>query len=249
MNFGRPRSTTDLDNYTPHGDYENTAATSPRVLIGVSPERRGTPPPVSVELKTWSETVEKTIREMCESCERNRARNTAEAVRLLTYYNALVYTVIALNPIASIIYNTLGEAQSAVVLINISLFLVSVLSGWIKYAKFEERAFVHNSFAARFSSLKSNIERQLSLAPEERVQAGDYFEWVSENYDELNNSMPLLKGEQTCKEPTKKETKEEEKEKEKKKNLTENPLTAVNVSSYSDGKMQYEMRRLFHSGK
>lgn len=247
MNFGRPRSTTDLDNYTSHGDYENPAATSPRVLIGVSPERRGTPPPVSIEPKTWSETVEKTIREMCESCERNRARNTAEAVRLVNYYNVLVYTVIALNPIASIIYNTLGEAQSAVVLINISLFLVSVLSGWIKYAKFEERAFVHNSFAARFSSLKSNIERQLSLAPEERVQAGDYFEWVSENYDELNNSMPLLR------EGKEKEEKCETKEtKNEGKNMTkdpENPLTAVNVSSYSDGKMQYEMRRLFHSAK
>lgn len=238
IDFSRPRSTTDLDAY-------ETTATSPRVLIGVSPERRGTPPPVSAEVKSWSETVERTIREMCDNCEKNRARNAAEAVRLITYYNILVYTVIAINPIASIIYNTLGEAESAVVLINLSLFLVSVLSGWIKYAKFEERAFVHNSFAARFSSLKSNIERQLSLASEERVQAGEYFEWVSESYDELNSSAPLLQEKEIKKTKTdrvEKEVKIEIQETNKKPNHI-----APDISCYSDGKMQYEMKRLFRA--
>lgn len=232
MDFSRPRSTTDLDAY-------EATATSPRILLGTS-ERRATPPPTSVEVKSWSETVEKTIREMCENCEKNRARNSAEAVRLLTYYNALVYTVIALNPIASIIYNTLGEAASAVVLINLSLFLVSVLSGWIKYAKFEERAFVHNSFAARFSSLKSNIERQLSLAQEERILAGEYFEWVSESYDELNSSAPLFIGGEGKKED--KNVKITVIEADKKPNHI-----APDISCYSDGKMQYEMKRLFRA--
>jgi hypothetical protein len=139
----------------------------------------------------------------------------------------------------------LGEAESAVVLINLSLFLVSVLSGWIKYAKFEERAFVHNSFAARFSSLKSNIERQLSLAPEERVQAGEYFEWVSESYDELNSSAPLLQEKIVKKIKTdgvEKEVKIDIQEMNKKPNHI-----APDISCYSDGKMQYEMKRLFRA--
>ena len=56
--------------------------------------------------------------------------------------------------------------------------------------KLTETAEKHKIASSKFSNIYNNIERQLSLMPENRQIAPDYHRWISQVYDTLYGSAP-----------------------------------------------------------
>jgi hypothetical protein len=143
----------------------------------------------------WSDNIEKIVKDIGDTCKGYKWMNIFCAKKNMNKYNIMMYLLILLGPISGTI-STITTSEnynySLQVLITIFSFTTGILSGIIKYSKFEERAASHKNIAAKFSSLEGNISRQLTLNKDDRINAGEYMNWVSQSFDELFNSMPLL---------------------------------------------------------
>lgn len=146
---------------------------------------------------TWTETVEKVIKNIGESCEGYKWMNIFAAKKASTRYNTMMYCLIFIGPISGIL-STLSvvvekdSSKTIQILVTIFSFVSGVVSTVIKYSKYEQKTSSHKAIAAKYASLEGNVRRQLSLCRNERVNAGDYLEWVSTSYDDLFTSTPLM---------------------------------------------------------
>ena len=93
----------------------------------------------------------------------------------------------------------------------------------------EEKVTEYKSLAAKYASLEHNINRQLSLDKSERVNPGEYLEWISSSYETLFARSPNVPLEAV-------ESEKIEVVIDKNKN--------VDLDTYADGKMKYELARL-----
>jgi hypothetical protein len=146
-------------------------------------------------LTEWSDNIEKIVKDIGDTCKGYKWMNIFCAKKNMNKYNIMMYLLIVLGPISGTI-STMTTSENynynLQVLITIFSFTSGILSASIKYSKFEERSAAHKNIAAKFSSLEGNISRQLSLNRNDRINAGEYMNWVSQSFDELFNSMPLL---------------------------------------------------------
>lgn len=145
----------------------------------------------------WSESVEKVIKGIGESCEGYKWMNIFAAKKASTRYNYFMYTLIFIGPVSGIL-STLSiadgneDSKTIQILVTIFSFVSGVISAIIKFSKFEQKSTSHKTIAARYASLEGNVRRQLSLYRNERVNAGDYLEWVSTSFENLFSSTPLM---------------------------------------------------------
>lgn len=70
--------------------------------------------------------------------------------------------------------------------------LAGIIAAAVKFGKYDESSTANKSAAARYTSIESNIRRQLSLYRNDRVPAASYMEWIETKYEELLMSAPLL---------------------------------------------------------
>ena len=86
-----------------------------------------------------------------------------------------------------------GETMVLCSVISIILGFVSgIIVSVIKFGKYDEVSNANKQAAARYTSIESNVRRQLSLFRADRVAASPYVEWLETKYDELFMSAPLL---------------------------------------------------------
>lgn len=144
----------------------------------------------------WSDSIENVIKSVGESCEGYKWMNIFAAKKASKSYNTLMYSLIFIGPIAGIFstISTVDNERSPTIqiLVTVFSFLSGVLSAIIKFSKFEQKTSSHKNMAAKYASLEGNIRRQLSLYRNERVNAGDYLEWVTISFDDLFVSNPLM---------------------------------------------------------
>ena len=62
----------------------------------------------------------------------------------------------------------------------------------VKFGKYDEVSHANKAVAARYTSIESNVRRQLGLFRKDRVPANSYMEWLETKYEELLMSAPLL---------------------------------------------------------
>jgi len=134
-------------------------------------------------------------------------------------------------------------------------FISGVIVTIIKLNKFDNSSLTNKLASARYSSLENNVRRQLSLYTQDRISPLEYLEWLSESYNELLTTSPLL--------PTKQEiftdkiiiarknlSVKKESLSNSPKSDKENKLsfikidTIVDLERYSDGMMNYELSRM-----
>ena len=139
----------------------------------------------------WSDNIEKIIKDIGDSCKGYKWMNIFCAKQNLNLYNFLMYSLILIGPISGIL-STLSTIYSIQVTVTVFSFSTGILSAAIKYSKLEEKSASHKTIAAKYASLEGNITRQLSLNRNDRINAGKYLNWVSQSFDDLFNSMPLL---------------------------------------------------------
>lgn len=194
----------------------------------------------------WTENIEKTLQEISQDCRKYKLLNIFAARKNEKKYNLLMYSSIVLGPITGIlsIVSSQNEAIFST-LITVYSFFSGVLSAVIKYSGFGEKALTHKTIASKYASLESNIKRQLSLAREERTEAGEYLEWITLSYDELYSSSPLISDDIQVSYKEEQDTKKESVPTQQPVSPLPSDFVAVDLSKYSDGKMKYEMSRLF----
>uniref|UniRef100_A0A6C0EJZ2 VP11 n=1 Tax=viral metagenome TaxID=1070528 RepID=A0A6C0EJZ2_9ZZZZ len=145
----------------------------------------------------WSENIEKVIKTIGESCEGYKWMNIFAAKKASTRHNILMYALIFIGPISGVLSTVLSVNQedgsaTLQILVIIFSFLSGVISAIIKFSKYEQKTTSYKSIAAKYASLEGNVRRQLSLYRSERVNAGDYLDWVSTSFDDLFSSTPLI---------------------------------------------------------
>lgn len=144
----------------------------------------------------WTDKIEKTLKEIGESCTGYKWMNIYAAKKTLRKYNILMYSSIIIGPISGVLSAVAGKYEDYSDRLNIIItifgFLSGVVSALIKFSKLGDKSTSYKSVAAKYASLEGNIRRQLSLIREDRVNPGEYLEYISKSFDDLFTSAPLL---------------------------------------------------------
>ena len=186
-----------------------------------------------IKTSIWSENIEGILQEMKKSCRNFKIFNVKLSIKYHTLHNRFMYGLIILGPMSGILSSiSTSEPDYFKVIqtfITVFSFFTGVLSGILKYSKMEEKVTEYKSLAAKYASLEHNINRQLSLDKSERVNPGEYLEWISSSYETLFARSPNVPLEAV-------ESEKIEVVIDKNKN--------VDLDTYADGKMKYELARL-----
>jgi hypothetical protein len=190
--------------------------------------------------KVWSENIEATVKAIAEKCQGYTWINMNAAKKLSHYHDVLMFILIVIAPLSGL----LTLLDDSLITRNISAvisFIVGIISAGVKYSKFGWKITTYKNIASKYSQLENNIRRQLSLERDERVNAGSYLEWVSNTYDNLFDSTPILPNEiferwvelaktKDLKIPEKLDNKE--------------VLEVKPIPEFTDSEMKYEISRL-----
>jgi hypothetical protein len=146
----------------------------------------------------WNEDIEKNVYEIGEKSKGYKIMHIKEAINVSFRYDLLMYSGILLGPIAgllSAIGSILSPDDSPTTLPIVSAclaFISGIVVAATKYGKFEEKSSHHKMAASKYTSLESNIRRQLILYRENRQNAAQYLEWIGNSFDDLFTGSPLV---------------------------------------------------------
>jgi hypothetical protein len=180
------------------------------------------------------------VKAIAEKCQGYTWINMNAAKKLSHYHDVLMFILIVIAPLSGL----LTLLDDSLITRNISAvisFIVGIISAGVKYSKFGWKITTYKNIASKYSQLENNIRRQLSLERDERVNAGSYLEWVSNTYDNLFDSTPILPNEiferwvelaktKDLKIPEKLDNKE--------------VLEVKPIPEFTDSEMKYEISRL-----
>jgi hypothetical protein len=82
--------------------------------------------------------------------------------------------------------------QYFLIIVTFLSFFAGIISAIIKFSKFDEETTSNKLAAARYTSLESNVRRQLTLYRKDRVPAVEYIEWLNKSFEELFMASPLV---------------------------------------------------------
>ena len=146
----------------------------------------------------WNQDIEKIVHEIGEKSKSYKIMHIKEAKSISFIYDLLMYSGIILGPIAgllSAIGSILSPDTSPATLPIISgcvAFFSGIVVAITKYGKFEEKNSHHKMAASKYTSLESNIRRQLILYRDNRQNAEKYLEWIGNSFDDLFSASPLI---------------------------------------------------------
>lgn len=147
---------------------------------------------------SWNHNIEQNVKEIGEKSKGYKIMHIQEARRISQLYRRLMYAGIALGPLSGLLsgIGTILNPSNDPVEFPIASMCVAFLSGIVvaitKYGKFEEKRSHHKIAASKYTGLESNVRRQLVLCRSDRVNAGQYLEYVGSNFDDLFLASPLV---------------------------------------------------------
>jgi F0F1-type ATP synthase assembly protein I len=149
-----------------------------------------------VEAK-WNEKLEDAVRNIGEDSKSYKLMHIYEAQRANRIYTKLTMAGIILGPLTGIIAGidtTVIQSKEPILSITATVlgFLSGIVVAVIKFGRYDEFSNANKQAAARYTSIESNVRRQLGLYREDRVPATLYMEWLETKYGELFLSAPLL---------------------------------------------------------
>ena len=146
---------------------------------------------------SWNHNIEQNVKEIGEKSKGYKIMHIQEARKISQLYRRLMYAGIALGPLSGLL-SGIGSILNplAPVKFPIAAACVAFISGIVvaitKYGKFEEKSSHHKIAASKYTGLESNVRRQLVLCRSDRVNAGQYLEYVGSNFDDLFLASPLV---------------------------------------------------------
>ena len=146
----------------------------------------------------WTNIIEQNVKEIGEKSKGYKIMHIQQARNITLKYKLLMYTGIILGPLAGLLSSlaVISSSSNTSIELSIASACVSFISGIViavtKYGKFEEKSSHHKITASKYTSLESNVRRQLVLSREDRINAVQYLDYVGSSFDELFMSSPLV---------------------------------------------------------
>lgn len=182
-------------------DHNSDTNTSPIVennINSTQPVVIGTPDYPKRRNISWDKNIEKNILSIGEKAHGYRLMHIQESRNMSHIYEQLMYSGILLGPLAALLsgIQTIIAPDDSDVYLPIAVTCIGFISGIVvaitKYGKFEEKSSSHKLAASKYTSLESNVRRQLILSRNNRVNAEEYLEYIGKSFDELFTSSPLV---------------------------------------------------------
>lgn len=153
--------------------------------------------PRTTRPSSWNDKLENTAKEIGEMSNSYKLMHIEVAQTSYSMYNFYMKLGIVLGPIAGMLSGVGAVAHPDdnvifPVVVTIVSFLSGIVVAIIKFSKYDEVGIAHKTAAARYTSLESNVRRQLALYRIDRVSAREYVDWLSSSFDELFLSSPIL---------------------------------------------------------
>ena len=144
----------------------------------------------------WNDRIEQNAKEIGEMSQSYKMMHVDMARKTNKKYTFLIYSGIILGPLGGTLASISAIFNQGPFYIDIFVAILGYLSGLIaailKFGRFEAISNSNKDAAGKYTSLESNVRRQLSLYRKDRAPAGAYLEWVSKSFDELYIAAPLL---------------------------------------------------------
>ena len=121
-----------------------------------------------------------------------------EAHRISKQHKWLMYSGIFLGPLTGLlsgigaITNTSTSPIKWAIAAACTGFISGIVVAVTKFGKFEEKSSHHKLAASKYTSLESNVRRQLIMCRTDRVNAVKYLEWIGNSFDDLFITSPLV---------------------------------------------------------
>jgi hypothetical protein len=150
------------------------------------------------EISSWNDKIEKVAREIGEASKGYKVLHINEAQKAVKNHSRLMVAGIVVGPLTGVLSGIEAalrppkEDPIIPVIVILLGFLSGIIVATIKFAKYDEVSNANKSAAASYTSLESNVRRQLGLYRKDRVEAIKYMEWLETKYQELFMSAPLL---------------------------------------------------------
>jgi hypothetical protein len=156
------------------------------------------PPPDGISTK-WDSNIEKNVQAIGEQARGYKIMHVKEARSIGKRYSWLMYSGILLGPLAGLL-SGVGEMlnPNSPTSFPIAATCIAFISGIVvaatKYGKLEELSSLHKLASSNYTSLESNVRRQLVLCRTDRIGAVKYLDWIGNSFDNLVTSSPLVTG-------------------------------------------------------
>jgi hypothetical protein len=146
----------------------------------------------------WSTHLENVTKTLGEHAQGFKLMHIQSARKNQYRYNAIMYASLFVGPLASVV-SGIGITQNPPdtpafypVIASVISFFAGLLTMVIKFGKFDQSSSAHKLAASRYTSLESNVRRQLDLPRNIRVEAVNYLAWLHASYDEVFVTSPLI---------------------------------------------------------
>ena len=152
---------------------------------------------INVDNVNWTNIMEKNVKEIGEKAKGYKIMHIQQAHKVSKKYKCLMYLGICLGPLSALLSGigaTLNPDAPAKFPIASACagFIAGIVVAITKFGKFEEKSSHHKIAASKYTSLESNIRRQLMLCRNNRVNAAKYIEWIGNSFDDLFMASPLI---------------------------------------------------------
>jgi hypothetical protein len=143
----------------------------------------------------WNEAIENSVKFIGESSQAYKMMHLLSAQKYSRLYSVIMYITLFLAPLTGTLA-TVSIFHSSSIPFNITIailgYLTGILTAIIKFGKFHEKSTSHKLATNKYTSLESNVRRQLQLYRNDRVPSNEYFEWLSKSFDDLFLSSPFI---------------------------------------------------------
>jgi hypothetical protein len=145
---------------------------------------------------TWNAAIENTVKFIGESAQAYKMMHLLSAKQFSLLNNTLMYISLVLSPATGTLAAITAALGNPSVYINIVIailaFIVAIITGIIKFGSFNEKSEAHKIATSKYTSLESNVRRQLQLYRDDRIPAHEYYEWLAQSFDDLFHGAPFI---------------------------------------------------------
>jgi len=151
----------------------------------------------SISDALWNSKLEEVVKHIGEDSRGYRILHQKQAKRADGIYRKLTYIGIVIGPLGSLLQilnkDISGDYNSYLSSIEIMFgFLSGIIVGLMKFGKFDEVSNANKAAAAKYTSIESNVRRQLGMYRENRQPAQSYMDWIESKYNEVLSSAPFI---------------------------------------------------------
>lgn len=148
-----------------------------------------------ISKQQWNDSIENVVKSIGEKCKLYKQMHIHYAQQSTLKFKRISILSIIVGPISGILTTIEAATNDHISILLISSvlsFISGAISAIIKFAKYEEVITAHKSAAAKYTSLETNVRRQLALYRNDRINVELYLNWLNESFDSLYMSCPLI---------------------------------------------------------